>query len=170
MRISVCKIFFVTLFMASGSAEVNLSYADPESFTDFENSHSRQVIDTDYFTKRIVSDLNREAEKALPTDSVLRIEFSDIDLAGEFEPWQKVPLDDVRIYKSNYAPATKFSYQLFGANENLLVEGEAKIRVLGYQDKYARRRSVIDPYYYERRMIEDWIKKELVAKLETADS
>ena len=161
----ILSLFFMVIGL---DAKVNLTYEDPESFTDFEFSHTRETIDTDYFTKKIIRYLDRALEKKFPEGTVLSINFSNIDLAGRFEPWQDVPLDDVRIFKFNYPPAAEFTYRLEDSNGIVLAEGEASIRKLGFQDGGSRRSSSIDLYYYERRMLESWINRELVKEAESS--
>ena len=142
--------------------EVVLNFSEPEDFTDFEYAQTRRTITTDFFSKNVMHELDRAVAKALSEDAVLTLEFQDIDLAGGFEPWQPIGLDDVRIFKSRYPPSAEFSYRLVDGDGKVLAEGVKKLRDLGYEDRYSRRRGATDPFYYEWRMLERWIKTELV--------
>jgi hypothetical protein len=142
--------------------EVVLNFDDPEEFTDFEYAQTRRTITTDFFSKNVMSRLDRALEKVLSEGVVLTLEFQDIDLAGGFEPWQPIGLDDVRMFKSRYPPGAEFSYRLVSGDGEVLAEGVKKLRDLGYEDRYSRRKGATDPFYYEWRMLERWIKTELV--------
>jgi hypothetical protein len=161
-------VFFVTFLLAvlSVKAEVVLEFGDPEAFTDFEYSQTRRTITTEFFSKSIIRQLERAVEKSLPEGAVLTLEFQDIDLAGGFEPWQRIPLDDVRILKNRYPPAAEFSYRLVDSNGAVIAEGDATLKDLGYQNMSASRSRVIDPFYYERRMLESWVKSQLKKEVE----
>jgi hypothetical protein len=156
------QILGILIFLShSLSAEVVLKFGDPEEFSDFEYAQTRRTISTEIFSKEIIRELERSLEKSFPEGAILTLDFQDIDLSGGFEPWQPIPLNDVRIYKDRYPPAAEFSFQLVDRNGVVLVEGDEKLKDLGYMDKYSRRRGVTDPFYYEWRMLERWIRSEL---------
>ncbi len=145
--------------------EVALTFADPKTFTDFEYSQTRRTIDPAFFGKEIKRYLDRVVENALPVGVVLKLDFQDIDLAGGFEPWQRVPWNDVRFYRSQYPPMAVFSYRLEDDEGNLLAEGEKRLRELSYQERYLRGINSRRSFYYERRMLEHWIEGELADRL-----
>ncbi len=145
--------------------EVALTFADPKAFTDFEYSQTRRTIDPAFFSREIKRYLERVVEKALPVGVVLKLDFQDIDLAGGFEPWQRVPWNDVRFYRSRYPPMAVFSYRLEDDEGTLLVEGEKRLRELSYQERYSRGINSRRSFYYERRMLEQWIEGELAGQL-----
>lgn len=148
-------------------AEVVLTFGDSEDFTDFEYAHIRRTVDTEFFSENIVSRLNSAVENVFPEGAVLTLDFQDIDLAGGFEPWQRIPRDDVRMYKYRYPPSAEFSYRLVDNSGDLIAEGDAKLKDLGYLDRYSRRKGVADPFYYEWRMLERWIKTNLHKAVES---
>ena len=95
--VSLCLASTVSL-----GADVVLNFGDPKGFTDFEYAQTRRTITTEFFAKEIIVYLERAVEKVFPEGVVLTLDFQDIDLAGGFEPWQFIPLNDVRFYKSRY--------------------------------------------------------------------
>jgi hypothetical protein len=141
--------------------EVVLNFGDPKGFTDFEYAQTRRTITTEFFAKEVIVYLERAVEKALPEGVVLTLDFQDIDLAGGFEPWQFIPLNDVRFYRSRYPPKAKFTYRLEDGGGNVLAEGDMALREPSYQDRFSRRTGTTEPFYYERRMLERWIKSNL---------
>ncbi|MDA0345781.1 MAG: DUF3016 domain-containing protein [Verrucomicrobia bacterium] len=148
------------------SAEVILNFGDPEEFKDFEYAQTRRTISTEFFSKEIIRELQRSLEKSFSEGAVLTLDFQDIDLAGHFEPWQPTPLDDVRIFKDRYPPSAQFSYRLVDKNGVVLAEGNKELRYLGFQDGGSRRTGATDTFYYERRMLERWIRSELKKEVE----
>jgi hypothetical protein len=156
-------VFMVGFFVAvvGLSAEVVLNFGDPKEFTDFKETQTRRLVATEYFAKETIHRLERVVEKAFPEGVVLTLNIQDIDLAGGFEKWRPDPLDLVRIYKRQYPPVLVFSYRLEDKEGNVLTEGEKKLKDLGYQDGRTRPGRVIDPFYYEWRLLESWINTEL---------
>lgn len=147
------------------SAEVILNFGDPEQFADFEYAQTRRTISTEFFSKEIIQELQRSLKKSFSEGAVLTLDFEDIDLAGGFEPWQRIPFDDVRIFKDRYPPSAEFSFRLVDKNGVVLAEGNKKLRDFGYQDRSSRRTGPTDPFYYERRMLERWIQNTLLKQL-----
>ena len=145
--------------------DLALKFADPETFTDFEYSQTRRTIGTEFFSREIKRYLDRAVEKALPQGAVLTLEVQDIDLAGGFEPWQRFPLTEVRFFRGRYPPMTLFRYRVEDEKGNVLAEGKKRLREVAFQERYSRGINSRSNFYYERRMLEDWIRHELAAEL-----
>lgn len=56
--------------------------------------------------------LERRAPRYLPPHTRLLIRFTDIKLAGEYEPWRRPGLNDVRIVRDIYPPRLDLDCQL----------------------------------------------------------
>lgn len=149
---------------SSVQAAVTLSYEDPEEFSDFEYAITQKTVSTEAFSKEIIKYLERAVDNSFPEGVTLAIHFQDIDLAGSFEPWQRIPLDEVRFYRDHYPPRISLSYQLVNASGEVLADGEIQLKDYSYQMGVSSRNSSIDNFYYERRLLERWIKGDL-AKL-----
>lgn len=157
-------LFLAGLFIVCSSSlwsEVILTFEDPESFSDFEYAQTRRTISTEFFGTKVVPYLEKALEKSFQQGAVLKIHFADIDLAGGFEPWQKIPLDDVRFYRNRYPPVVKFTYRLEDGSGKLLSEGEVLLRDYTYLDGSRLNKGVIDPFYHEHRMMDNWITTKL---------
>ncbi len=164
---------FIVLFLGAVvglRGEMVLTFGDPETFTDFEYSQTRQTIGTEFFSKEVKRYLAGTVKKALPEGAVLTLDIQDIDLAGGFEPWQRFPLNDVRFFRSRYPPMAVFSYRLEDGEGKLLAEGEKTLREFAYQELYSGRIGIRGAFYFERRMLEDWIRRELTSELNSPPS
>ena len=164
---------FIVLFLGAVvglRGEMVLTFGDPETFTDFEYSQTRETIGTEFFSKEVKRYLAKTVKKALPEGAVLTLEIQDIDLAGGFEPWQRFPLNDVRFFRGRYPPQAKFSYRVEDVEGNILAEGEKTLREFAYQERYSGRIGVRGAFYFEMRMLEDWIRRELAGELNSPPS
>ncbi|MCZ6674547.1 MAG: DUF3016 domain-containing protein [Verrucomicrobia bacterium] len=169
---TMIRFRMVSLCLASAvslSADVVLNFGDPKGFTDFEYAQTRRTISTEFFANEVIVYLERAVEKVFPEGVVLTLDFQDIDLAGGFEPWQFIPLNDVRFYKSRYPPKAMFTYRLEDGEGNVLAEGDEALREPSYQERFSRRTGVTEPFYYERRMLERWIKSNLPKEVKKAE-
>lgn len=160
MKITTAVLFSLFIYTSLWS-EVVLTFDDPKTFGDFEYSQTRRIIPVEFFKERVETHLQKALEKTFPKGAVLKIHFMDIDLAGGFEPWQRIPLNDVRMLKDRYPPSVKFRYVLENENGNRLAEGEVSLRDTSYLLDSTRIISSTDTFHYERRMIEHWIRSKL---------
>ncbi len=143
---------------AAAAGAVEVDFVDSEEFTDFSD-HNRMVtsvqqayIDelTDFMEDRLASTL-------APGQSI-QVVITDVDMAGEFEPWRRGGFDDVRIVKDLYPPRIDLSFRLVDENGTVLREGNRKLRDLNFM--YAVRLMDSDPLRHEKQLLADWIRRE----------
>lgn len=146
---------------AKSTANIDVQFSHPEKFTDVKDSDQ----DTDNergganFLPQIKEHIEQQAAALLPAGQKLTVTFSDIDLAGDFEPWRGPQFNDVRIVKSIYVPRLNFSFTLTDSNGKVLKEGERKLVDLAYQMRITRSFQD-DPLRYEKDMLSDWLRQE----------
>jgi hypothetical protein len=95
--------------------------------------------------------------------------FTDIDLAGEFEPQRGPDFNNVRIIKDIYPPRLTFTYKLTDASGAVLKEGQEKLVDLSFQMSA----TVIDnndPLHYEKSMLKDWLNNQFKHAKKSASS
>ena len=140
-------------------ARVKIEFSDPEKFTDLKDGalateKGRQAL-VEQFRDHLVA-LGR---KHVPADRVLEIRFTDIDLAGEYEPWRGPNFDDVRIVKDLYSPRLQFEFRILDAAGQVVKEGREDIRDMNFL-MTATRLSSHDPLRYEKEMLNEWVRRE----------
>src|SRR5581483_12355400 len=112
-------------------AEVN--FFEPEKFTDVRDN----ATDTDnqqgrYRLDGIRDYILEEARNYLPEGQFLSVTFTDVDLAGDFEPWRGPRWDDVRVVKDIYPPRLQLNFRLVDAEGNVIKEGKRDLKDLGF--------------------------------------
>jgi len=143
---------------AKAPSPVEVTYVSSEKFTDFKdsdlgNDRARQYLE-DIFREH----LQRAAKSYLAEGQKLEVRFTDIDLAGDFEPWRGVNFHDIRIVKDLYPPRMKFDFKLTGADGQVVAEGKREISDLAYMMNLSIRRD--DPYQHDKALLDDWLRKE----------
>src|SRR5882757_2328073 len=144
------------------ASPVTVVFTHPEKFTDVRDnmSDSDNELGREHYLPLLQEHLQQEGAARLASGQQLTITFSDIDLAGDFEPWRGMQFSDIRIIKDIYIPRLTFSFKLTGANGQVLKEGERKLQDLGYQMRLTRGFRD-DPLRYEKDMLDDWLRDEL---------
>jgi hypothetical protein len=139
---------------------VEVIFDHPENFTDVKDRYEATDKGRDSILRDIRSFIVYTATKYyLPAGCHLAMTFTDIDLAGDFEPWRGPQFDDIRIIKDIYPPAFKFSYRVTDASGAVVKQGQERIRDLAFQMRIVIDRE--DPLRYEKDILHDWMRQTL---------
>jgi hypothetical protein len=141
------------------AATIKLTSVEAKELSDIRLSHASEEASLEAVLNELTEDLTRVAKRYLAEDQTLEIHFTNIDLAGEFEPWRSGSQQDVRIVKSIYIPRLEFTYKLTGADGAVVAEGKERLSDMSFQDRLSTTSERSDPTYYEREMLEDWMRK-----------
>lgn len=138
---------------ASAAAEANVSYLKPTEMTDVPRHY--KDLETMEFT--FTEHLKQLSEK-LPAGQVLKVEFLDIDLAGDVFP--RVAVRDIRVTKGQADwPRIHLRYSI-EQDGKIISSGEKKLADPNYQmgiNTYQQ-----ELYAYEKQMLDTWFRKEIL--------
>jgi len=154
-RWSLVSAALLAFAAAPALAQVDITFKDPDKFSDLGDTQ----WDRRNAMKQIEDHIKLQASRELPGKQ-LKMTFTDIDLAGELEP--RVSANRVRVLRTVTIPRMDFSYQL-SENGKVLSEGKAVINDLNYQSS-VNRYFDSEPYRYEKKLLDDWMAKELLHK------
>lgn len=139
------------LALAAGVAsagDVTVNYVQPERFSDLPFS----AWDREDVLKDLTEHFASLGAK-LPPDQTLRIDVTDVDLAGREIPHRGVR--DLRVIRNGAEwPRIDLHYTI-ERNGQVLRSGDAQLRDMAFMDRLSRY-SDGDSLRYERRMIDDW--------------
>lgn len=144
---------------AKASARTEVVFDHPENFTDVKDADMPSDKGRDAILSRIRNFMVERSDSLLPEGYRLRIVFTDIDLAGDFEPWRSQQWSDVRIIKAVYPPAFKFTYAVTDAAGRTVKEGSENIRDLAFQTRMAMPED--DSLRYEKDILGEWARENL---------
>ncbi|MBC7369137.1 MAG: DUF3016 domain-containing protein [Undibacterium sp.] len=142
---------------AKAPVRTEVIFDHPEKFTDVKDGDFGTDKGRDAILEQIRDFLVERADKALPAGQKLMVTFTDIDLAGDFEPWRGPQFSDVRIVKSIYAPRLSFTYKVTDAAGKIVKEGKEDLRDLAFDMRLTMDRQ--DPLRYEKDILKDWIRE-----------
>jgi hypothetical protein len=138
---------------------MQVNFFEPEKFTDVKMTEMADDRDRDDLLARIREYLVGQAKYYIPQGQTLEITFTDIDMAGEFEPWRGPQWNDVRVVKDIYPPRMAFSFRLTDAEGNVLKQGRRELRDMGFLLKLSIDRN--DSLRHEKAMLDDWLRNEI---------
>jgi hypothetical protein len=141
------------------ASRVEVVFSDPDKFTDAADGARGSEFGRDANLAAIKDHLIERAASRLPEGQHLSVTITDIDLAGEVEPWRTRDNSDVRIVKEIYAPRIDLTYRLTDASGAVIKEGKSQLRDMNFMNRINPMRS--DPRVYENELIDTWIRNEL---------
>jgi hypothetical protein len=140
-----------------GASRVMIIFQEPENFTDVKLSHMGPTAKG--YLEELGKFLEQEIERYLKPGERMEVLFTDIDMAGDFEPWLGPNLQDVRVIKGIYPPRFAFLYRILGADGEVVDDGEVKLTDLLYQNRIGIQKD--QPLFYEKEILRDWVRRTL---------
>jgi hypothetical protein len=136
------------------SAAATVSFVSPEKMTDVPRFSS----DRESMEMAFREHLDQLAAK-LPTGQELKVEFLDIDLAGDVFP--RVPVRDIRVMKGRADwPRMHLRYTI-EQDGKVLRSGDRELADSNYLMGSNFYRSEL--YGYEKQLLDDWFRKDVLA-------
>ena len=139
---------------------VSVKWDDPAKFTEIRQSSNRFEAERGDWVQQLAKYVQTTASKALQPGQTLQVTFTDIKRAGDYEPWHGPRASDIRVMRDIYPPRVTLTYTLKDAQGQVISEGERKLQDTGYLHNIGRQ-SDTDPLRYEKRLLDDWIRRDL---------
>ena len=142
-----------------GATRTDVIFDHPENFTDVKDSDFPTDKGRDEILSRIRSYLVYRTASLVPEGDRLTVKFTDIDLAGDYEPWRGPQWSDVRVIKAIYPPTLKFSYSVTDASGRVVKQGTEDIRDMNFQTRVTI--DSTDTLRYEKDILDEWARSTL---------
>ena len=140
------------------ATSVDVVFIQPGEFTDVSRDGYASGRDQDGILSDLKAHVEKMAHQYLKEGQVLSVRFTDIDLAGGFEPWRGHQYNDIRIVKEIYPPRMDLEFKLTSAEGKIISEGKRQLRELGYLSRMVLPNN--DPMRFDKQMLEDWMRRE----------
>ena len=147
---------------AAAVSRVAVNFVDPEKFTDAADAERGSDWGLESNLQILKEHLERRASRLIPENQKLVVTITDVDLAGEIEPWRGARLQDVRIVKDIYPPRIDLSFQLLDASGVVIKEGKRHLSDMSFLMNIYSNRS--DTRVYEKGLLDDWMRSEFRVK------
>ena len=143
------------------SGPVSVRWNDPATFTELRYSRNRWESERGPWLTDLAEYLRKRAATQLSDGERLELTIVDVDRAGDFEPWHGAQHQDTRIVRDIYPPRMTLDFSLRDANGQVISKGERKLSDVGFTLGGSPIDS--DPLRFEKRMLDDWLRRELRA-------
>ena len=153
---------------AAYAAQVEVNWQQPEKFTDIrpanesKNRYRERVL-------KIFDGYFVDMAKKLPEDYSWKITVTDLDLAGEIDPFAGGAGNELRVVKEIYSPAIKFSHIIQNNYGEQIINQEEKLRDMGFMHTLRSYRDN-DEFRYEKQMLEQWFSRDVLPKIQAAEA
>lgn len=140
----------------ASASQTTVEFLEPEHFTDFRISQiggERQQASLEKVMRAKVVEL---AQANLPEGYHLHLRFRDIDMAGDFEPWNAPNYDDVRIVRDIYPPRLHVEYSVTNASGEVVASGERRLIDMNHLNRVRTDRNGV--LTYETTLLDDFIR------------
>lgn len=146
-------------------AELEITWQDPENYTDMLTSNSIQKRFQAKTFKKLDSTLAQLTEK-LPEGQKLLVKVKDVDLAGRVSVALTNSNYGPRVFNSLDMPRMTFTYQLVDSNGVVLQESAVNLEDPMFLSSFNPRRNN-GSLPYEKRMLRNWFKEEFAELLKS---
>jgi hypothetical protein len=136
----------------------DVQFFEPKNFTDVKDSYTGDYERTTYLDQ-IRDYVMDQSKYYVPNGWHLSVTFTDIDMAGDFEPWRGPQFDDIRIVKDIYPPRINLTFQLVDAEGHVVKEGKRELKDLAFLMKI-NMSFRDDPVRHEKALLDDWFRTE----------
>ena len=116
-------------------AEVTVEFVAMDQLTDIQQGSVPFGRLDSVVLEEIEKQFRDTAQKYLPAEYSLQVRVTDIDLAGDREPWPPVN-GEYRIMRDIYPPRINFEYSIMDANERIVAAGSETLRDINYQQNF----------------------------------
>lgn len=153
-KLTTTMMAFFAVVSFSGvayAATSEVTWTDYEKYRDIDpgEGHRKHFRENTFYN--FEKHFTKLASK-LPEGQVLKIEVTDIDLAGDTHA---AGISRLRIVKDIYFPRMKFSYQLLDANGSELKASKVELKDMSFMMSATLRYSN-ESLRYEKQMLDDW--------------
>lgn len=160
LNVSILSTLLILPFTLAQAGQIKVVWNDFDEYTDVRPSNETKGS----FHKRVKKYLEKyfaELEQQLPENYQLQLIIKDVDLAGDV----RYGMQDLRIIKRIHFPKFNLDYKLLDANGNIVSQDSKRIKDMTFLDGIHSRSKDRINFYYEKKLLEDWFNKDLVAKL-----
>lgn len=150
LTVIMTSLLFIPNVMAANS---EITWTDYKSYRDIKESNEGRKN----FREKVFNNFEKhfaQLAAKLPENQTLKIEVTDVDLAGDT---RVIGIDRLRIVREIDFPRMNFSYQLLDENNNLIKSEDVVLKDMNFlSGSNARYR-----YYlleYEQIMLDEWFQ------------
>ncbi len=154
----IATAFGLATSAGAQAATVAFEYTTPDHFRDIRATDESQPKFEQNVLREFEDAFRQEAARQLPEGQTLHVTLKDVDLAGDIEYFHRSYPFGLRVIRDVDFPQMELSYELRGANGDVLKSGNERVADMGFRTPAFATRVNMDPLDYEKAMIRDWVR------------
>ncbi len=144
---------------APDDARAEVVFFEPEKFTDVKDSYMSSDVRRTTYLEQLRDHILDQSKYRVPAGYKLQVKITDIDMAGDFEPWRGPQFDDIRIIKDIYPPRIDLAFRLIDPQGNVVKEGKRELRDTAFLMRITMGTQT-DSLRHEKQLLDDWMRDE----------
>ncbi|HEU0276312.1 MAG TPA: DUF3016 domain-containing protein [Rhodanobacteraceae bacterium] len=140
------------------AARVSVHYQDPHEFTESREAGFTHEYNHGDYLQRLQKFLIARATPMVAPGDHLAITFTNIKLAGGYEPWLGPRWNDVRFMRNRYPPRFDLNFKLTAADGQVIREGTRKLVDYSYLMNSGATGSS-DALRYDKALLARWLSR-----------
>lgn len=137
---------------------VSVTFADPAGFDRDRTGGPETAKARRAWVDALSQYLAERAAPRLPQGQRLEVHLTDVQRAGNVEPWRGPRGADVRIVRDIYPPRIDLRFKLLDADGRTLREGSRQLRDTTFMMRPDLHPN--DPLRHEKTLLDDWLREE----------
>jgi hypothetical protein len=139
-------------------SRISMTFVDPERFTDVKEKAQASTRGVGALLDELAQFAREVGERHVPAGLALELRVTDIDLAGEFEPWRGPQFARTRFMREIHAPRIDFEFRLTSGQGRVVGEGRRSLRDPNYLARSSRLTD--ERLRYEKDLLREWFRGE----------
>ena len=157
--LAALALMFTAALPAFAAGKVEISFVEPDKFADA----GRSTLDRER-TLKTLGEYMQGLGTELPDGQTLRVEVTDLDLAGNVEPFGWRSSSEVRVMRGRADwPHMNLRYKLLAEGREVKT-GEAQLADISYMYSLRGRDNKQDALAYEKRMVRRWFDETFIPR------
>jgi hypothetical protein len=141
------------------SPKAEIIFQHPDNYTDIKDAFTPTEKGEKGYLDILGNYIVELANHLIPDGDKLTMVFTDVDLAGDFEPWRGAQADDIRIIKDIYPPDYKFTWKVTNPAGQVVKQGNEDYRDIDFQMNFSIDDST--PLKQDKAEFQSWMHEHL---------
>lgn len=144
---------------AFAASKVEVTFTNPEKFADIKTEFLDDGSRREELLKILGTQFAETVSGMVKDGYHLSLNFTDIDLAGDYREGWQVGATRVRVVSEQYAPRLAFDFILTDAAVHVVAKGHRDITDRSFLNSPSSMER--DGFKYEKQILRQWARKEL---------
>ena len=145
-------------FATLTAKSVEIAWENPDSYRNVTHTYMGSDRERDSILRELKAAFEQKALTRIPENSTLEISFTQVELAGQFEPWRGHRYHDIRVVRDIYPARLHFTWRLLDEDSGEIRSGEERLTSMGVTQRVPTTLDR-DSYPYVKEIYNRWVER-----------